>query len=282
MARKKLVPGSPAGGAPTRAAQIGRVVGVGRTAEIFEWGDAHVLKLFRADWPSALATAEAEIGKAIHETGLPVPGIEGIVEIGGRQGIIYERVDGPSMLQHFLAKPWSLPQLSRLFAQLHSSIHCKIVPRLPSFRRQLESTIRHGSVLSARVQEAALGILARLPDGEALCHGDFHPDNIIMSARGPIIIDWPTAAKGNPAADVARTSLLLRLAAPVPGRLRGVLSALGRRWAHASYMQWYLKTSPLSEESVRAWELPVLAARLEEGLPEERKALMRHLRRILP
>lgn len=46
---------------------------------------------------------------------------------------------------------------------------------------------------------------------------DFHPDNVLLAARGPVIIDWPDATRGQPLADVARTSLLLRLGGLPPG-----------------------------------------------------------------
>jgi Ser/Thr protein kinase RdoA (MazF antagonist) len=35
----------------------------------------------------------------------------------------------------------------------------------------------------------ALERLNQLPDGDALCHGDYHPDNVLMTRNGPIIID---------------------------------------------------------------------------------------------
>lgn len=40
------------------------------------------------------------------------------------------------------------------------------------------------------------------------CHFDLHPDNIIVSARGWVVIDWLTATNGPPIADLARTLLL--------------------------------------------------------------------------
>ncbi len=76
----------------------GRLLGYGRTAQIFLWGDDQIIKLFREDWPLHLVEEEARISKAVHETGLPVPGVEGILELDGRRGIVYERVEGRTML----------------------------------------------------------------------------------------------------------------------------------------------------------------------------------------
>ncbi|MFD1910018.1 phosphotransferase family protein [Paenibacillus rhizoplanae] len=55
-----------------------------------------------------------------------------------------------------------------------------------------------------------LSRLAELPDGEKLCHGDFHPDNILMDDK-LWVIDWMTGVRGNPAADVARSVIMFSI-----------------------------------------------------------------------
>ena len=42
-----------------------------------------------------------------------------------------------------------------------------------------------------------------------LCHGDLHPSNVILTRDGPVIVDWFDASRGDPVADVARSSLML-------------------------------------------------------------------------
>ena len=45
-----------------------------------------------------------------------------------------------------------------------------------------------------------------------LCHGDFSPENIIVTKSGKLVaVDWVHATQGNASADVARTYLLLAL-----------------------------------------------------------------------
>ncbi|MFC2013409.1 phosphotransferase family protein [Chloroflexota bacterium] len=71
--------------------------------------------------------------------------------------------------------------------------------------------------MPSRVKEVVLEALEQLPDGSAVCHGDFHPRNIIISSRGPVIIDWANATQGNPLADVAWILLASQTAAWQPG-----------------------------------------------------------------
>jgi len=51
-------------------------------------------------------------------------------------------------------------------------------------------------------QTAVLHHLAQLPIANTVCHGDFHPDNIMLTPTGPIVIDWIDATQGHPAADI--------------------------------------------------------------------------------
>jgi aminoglycoside phosphotransferase (APT) family kinase protein len=38
-----------------------------------------------------------------------------------------------------------------------------------------------------------------------LVHLDLHPLNVLCTRRGPVVIDWPAAARGAPGVDVALT-----------------------------------------------------------------------------
>ncbi len=256
------------------ATDKGPMIARGRTAEIFAWKDDQVLKLF-LDWcPAHWAQGEALITQAVHEASLPVPAVEGIVDVDGRRGIIFERVEGPSMLAELTTKPWKLVQFARTLAELQADMHSREIPELPPLRGRLEERIRAVATLPAHAREAALKALEQLPDGSALCHGDFHPDNIIMSSKGPIIIDWPDATQGNPLADVARTSMLFRLA-EVPSFTAGrwVINS-ARALFHSIYLKRYLRLRPTSRQQIAAWQLPIAAARLAENIAEEERRLL--------
>ena len=252
----------------------GPMIARGRTAEIFLWKDNQVLKLF-LDWcPAHWIEEEARGTQAVHKVGLPVPAVEGIVEVEGRLGIVLERVEGPSMLGLLTSKPWKLFRLARVLAELHAEMHSREVPELPSQRRGLERAIQREDVLPVNTKEVVLKALEKLPNGSAVCHGDFHPDNIIMSSRGPIIIDWMAVKQGNPLADVARTSLLFQTAEVPPFIAGRWLINWVRGLSHSTYLKRYLQLRPASREQIAAWQLPVAAARLAENIPGEKDRLL--------
>lgn len=258
----------------------GARIAAGRTAEVFAWNDRQVLKLFREWCPRTWAEQEARIARVVHKSALPVPAVGGVVEIEGRMGIIYERVTGPSMLREFISKPWRLPRFARLLGELHASIHVRHVSDLPSQRRRLQREI-DSTILPQTVKDAALAGLSSLPDGNVLCHGDFHPDNILMSDRGPIIIDWPVATQGNPLADVARTLLLFRLAELPPGTAHHWLLELGRTSMRRIYPKQYIALRGASKRDIDAWRLPVAVARASEEIAAERHRLQAYIDALL-
>ena len=113
-----------------------------------------------------------------------------------------------------------------------------------------------------------------LPDDNCLCHGDFHPGNIMITTRGPIVIDWMDTTQGNSLADVARTSLLTQ-GAILPKNMpsRWLLSAT-RRLINRIYLKHYFKINPNGREQFKIWLTINAAARLAENIKEEQDRLI--------
>jgi aminoglycoside phosphotransferase (APT) family kinase protein len=116
--------------------------------------------------------------------------------------------------------------------------------------------------------------LAR-PSGDRLCHGDYHPGNVLVAAGRITVIDWAGAARCVPEADHARTLLLLRWADPLPDTpliSRGLISA-GRAIFTYEYTRAYAGRSNTPLRQVNQWLFVHVAARLSEGTDVERPRL---------
>jgi uncharacterized protein (TIGR02172 family) len=260
----------------------GKLIGQGRTAEIYAWEDTQALKLYYADWSASWVEQEAQVSRAVATTGLPVPATGNVLEVDGRFGILFERVLGPSMLQQFSARPWTVAQSLRVFTDLHLSMHTRTVTGLPSQREQLARSISEASAASATMRAQALEQLERLPDDHVLCHGDYHPDNVLMTQSGPVIIDWGSASSGHPLADVARTELLLQMGEPPPSQKMRWLLTSARALVRRAYIRRYLRLRPASAGDLAAWRFPIAVARLNEGIVEERDKLLRLIETLRP
>jgi Ser/Thr protein kinase RdoA (MazF antagonist) len=247
----------------------------GRTAEIYRWDDRHILKLYREWCPPDWVDYEARIARAVYEAGIPSPEAGEIVEVDGRRGLVYERLEGVSMLQDMNARPWMLLRHAHSLAELHLKIHQQSVTGLPLYKDRLDYDIRNNANLRAELGNKALHMLGSLPVGEKICHGDYHPGNVLLTKSGPVVIDWMTASTGSPWTDVARTSLLLSIGAKAAGKqVRPIIRTVIKLY-HRTYLNHYRKRKPDTEKEMDRWTPVIAAARLSENIIPEREALIR-------
>jgi len=231
----------------------------GATADVYAWGEGRVLKLFteRTPWHAN----EVAATRAAQEAGLPVPAlIDGLIEIGQREGIVFQRVDGPTMTEYLQDHPDRVEDYARQAAELQARIHTTEAAELPPLTEILRLPIEQADPLEGATRCVVLDLLHRLPNGESLCHNDFHPHNIIVSRHGLVVIDWAVGTRGNPLADYARTWLIsrmwlsgLEMGAPEPGRL-----LWQRFWR--TYLRRYGELRSASSEALLPWQIVVAAA----------------------
>ena len=150
----------------------------------------------------------------------------------------------------------------------------------PELKNRLERHLSSPLVPPA-LAEIASKRLDSLPGGDALCHGDFHPANVMRSPSGPVVIDWPNAARGAPEADVARTLLILGAGEPPTYTpVMRVLTKTGRSLFIWLYVRSYKRARPLDKAEVRRWALPVAVARLSEDIEQERPRLLSRIEKL--
>ncbi len=166
----------------------GPLLASGRDSDIFEYGDGLVLRRAR---DGRSLRSEAQTMEYARSHGYPVPAVSELSADGTQ--LVMERLVGPVMLTSLSRRPWSIRSSAALLADLHRRLH-----RIPA---------------PAWVPDAPSG------RGDRLLHLDLHPLNILLAERGPVVIDWPRAARGNGDTDVALTWLLLATAGIPTGRL---------------------------------------------------------------
>jgi aminoglycoside phosphotransferase (APT) family kinase protein len=178
------------------------------------------------------------------------------------------------MLRHTTKRPWRLIQAARELAELHAKLHAQRAPEnLPTQRAQIEKWIANGTDLTAGERAAAIRALENIPNGNAVCHGDFHPENVLITAKGPVIIDWTTGMRGDPIGDVARTVSLIRRAEIPPDWPIYIktLVMFSRHFLVKFYIQHYFQVRPGRAEELAAWEpiqraaISAWRARMESG-----------------
>jgi uncharacterized protein (TIGR02172 family) len=243
-------------------------IAYGRTAEIYAWPDDQVLKLFYDWFELESIRYELRIAQAVHSSGLPVPSVGEIIRINDRNGLTYQRMDGVPMWEIMSRKPWTIYYYARRMAELHVEMHASdIQADIPTQRQRLIDKICDAEALPADLRSKALSVLESMPDGSRLCHGDFHPLNIMVSGQGEIIIDWIDASLGNPLADLARTTIIL-LGAVETNQVQNLFEKAIVRVFHNKYIRHYFSLRPSGEHEYSCWLPIIAAARLSEEIPE--------------
>jgi aminoglycoside phosphotransferase (APT) family kinase protein len=153
----------------------GPLLGVGRSADVYALGQDRVLRRFRADFD---VRPEAQIMIHLGQAGFPVPR----VYLAEGRDLVLERLDGPDMLADLSRRPWLVRQHARTLARLHDGLH---------------------------EIEAPSGLRGAFGPGNRVLHLDLHPGNVMLTARGPVVIDWTNARAGAPGADVAMAYLIM-------------------------------------------------------------------------
>lgn len=249
--------------------QRGPKLADGRTAEVFAWGEGEteILKLFRQGFEGG-ASYEYDVACAVQSLGaLAVPQAKALIEVDGRPAILYQRIQGETMTHWLVQRPWRVRQAAWQMADLHASVHQHPAPTLPSQRDRLARRIRELPDLEVIPRAAAFAQLQASEEGDRLCHGDFHPENILLTgdpSQPAMIIDWTDASRGDPLYDVARTLALLTAGAvPQRGLMKLLIESLRRSFARF-YLQRYTALTHTQAADCHHRMLPVLVARLTE------------------
>jgi uncharacterized protein (TIGR02172 family) len=259
-------------------------IGVGRTAEVWEHGEGIVLKLYMEEFPAAAVEQEFKISTYVYELGIRTPRPLELFESEGRSGILFQQIHGRSLLRMIGEKPWQLSKYAKQLAALHHDLHQLEGDRkFGVYKEQLRRGIIAAPMLTMEEKTVILEQLEKLPEGTKLCHGDFHPDNVLLDEEA-WIIDWMTGITGNPAADAARSVLLLSMGAMPPGTpfFTKLITNIMRQKLNKGYIREYLRLSGRTYAEINAWILPVAAARLIEGVPvAEKEQLAKEVRKRL-
>lgn len=175
-----------------------KLIAKGNTAEVFEYGEDKVLKLFKPGYPVEQIQREFNNTVIMNRICVHTPKAFEIVEQEDRHGIVFQKIIGVDLFSEYLKNPSDEKIASVILTDL-SDIQKKVL---------LEETtegISYKNYLEWFGYDAS-----NLPDGNFICHGDLHPGNIIRTKDGELcLIDFMNVCRGPKEYDVARTYVLL-------------------------------------------------------------------------
>jgi aminoglycoside phosphotransferase (APT) family kinase protein len=231
---------------------------------------------------------EATIQRAVADQGFPTPAIRLTAPASsplGRYLIVMDHVDGApplgglgvgNIVGQFPSLLRRLPdQLATMATQLHALDAGPLAATLEALDAPMATTagfIEHQTLLALLYERddlvaAGKRLLYSEPacDRPVITHGDLHPFNLLVTADGPVLIDWTVARVAHPAFTVAFTELMLANP-PIPlprvgaAAFRPVARNLARRFL-ASYRR---QASPVArvDDDQLDWHRKVHALRI--------------------
>lgn len=201
----------------------GELIASGRTADVFDIGDDKVLRRYRTDTPSV--HHERRVMRFMAGHGVPVPEV---FDLGpshlSERDIVMERVDGLTMFDDLVRRPWMIRSHARLLDQLLSSVAEVPAP---------DWMMSPGWQPSSRHEGHR----------DSVIHLDLHPANVLLSRTGAVVIGWGNATGGPAGFDAAMTSVVLttyEVDMPRDQVLQRLLAAMFRRASGARVIDAYL------------------------------------------
>jgi tRNA A-37 threonylcarbamoyl transferase component Bud32 len=249
--------------------RIGEAIASGTRSTVYVYGPQAVAKVPLPTTPDSWIRHEAIYTEAVRAVGAPAPKMFDVVDIDGRLAGVYERIYGPSMLDVICDSPARAEEMGRLLGELHAQILGIVAPlTIPRQRDRLAGKIRRAAFLADASLMDAAALIPTDSLSTRLCHGDLHPGNVIMSADGPVVIDWFDACRGAATGDVARSSLLMgadgATLGSIPHLARASIGAVDE--LHSSYLSAIQERLLIDRLEFERWRRIEAAARLSEGL----------------
>jgi len=199
----------------------------------------------------------------LNETKLGIPRYIKTIELNNTLAIVYERAYGRTLAE-ILIETTDKSNIAANFARVHYEINQCYIDNLPTqnsmfhwrisrMRNNLEKDIK-------KVEE----LINSIPIENKLCHGDFHPLNILVDCDKYIILDWNGCCSGNPMLDVGWSYLTLN--SPSIEAIYGENMANITKEFSNEYLKYYCQYPNIDKHEILKY-LPLAAIRrLDDNL----------------
>lgn len=221
-------------------------------------------KIFAPSYNKSDVLYEALNTARVEDAGVTIPKLISVSVENDQWIITSEYVEGITLTKLIQEHPEKSEEYINKMLDYQISYQQKSNPLLLKLKDKLERQIKELKDLNPSTKFELETRLSSMPKHTKICHGDYCPDNIIVTTddQGSILtitaVDWVHATQGNASADAANTYLLMKL-------LNADLAEL--------YITKFCEKTNTSKKYVSNWLPIVAAARLTKKKPAEKELL---------
>lgn len=269
--------------------KIGKLIGKGATAEVYEYEADKVIKLYNLGESEDSLLWEYNKLKEGCKSNVPCPRVFDLVDIDGRHGYIMERFKGITInekmlneIREVIAGNMTIESFSESFFndikgvagalyELHKVTAAGWEKLDDRFIWQVNST----ELLQAEEKETIISLIKRLPKDNAVCHCDTNPNNVIYCDGKYKFIDWVNAGIGNPLYDIAEYVLLSTPKKDI--NTEGVPQVIidfylkNKDLVVITFLNEYEKLSGRDISSYEPYIIPLLVSKLDSNRTDQKK-----------
>jgi serine/threonine protein kinase len=223
---------------------------------VYQDGDTLIKVFDENDWSKSEILTEGLNQARIEETGLNIPKILKVGTVDGKWALMMEYIEGKNLADLMREEPEKFDEYLDLFVSLQQEIHTKKAPLLTTLKDKMTRKISSAD-LKATIRYDLQLKLRELGVTNVVCHCDFKPDNVLITADGtPYILDWSHTNQGNPNVDAAISYILFKLD--------------GKDAEAEKYLDLYCEKCGVEKNAILKW-VPVAAASKSAKMTGEAK-----------
>lgn len=202
-----------------------------------------IYKVFEPEHPKTGIFNEALITSYVESYGVAAPAVRSVQQIDGKWALEIEYVEGETLAEKMAG---DTDKWLEAFVDVQMRVNAY---KADGLRNTVDKRIEEIQALPDLDPSARYELLQRLHGMKRhtkLCHGDFVPENVIVTPDGEYrVVDWAHATQGNAGADAALSYLHFRL------QKSDDLAE--------DYLKLYSKKSDTAIQYIQKW-MPIVAA----------------------
>ena len=194
------------------------LINQGGEADIYNIENNKILRVIR-NRKGKTFEAEKNLFPILAKHHINIPAVYEYIENKNMLAQVMQKLAGNTMLEQIQQHPHEVVQQIKKLADMHAQVlDIQTDSGLHSIQTIFNYFISKPSCIDNTLMNFASEMIKELPVNNCICHGDFHPGNILVQDDTYYIIDWSGAYRSDFVSDIAHTYLLMTYVPEVPGQ----------------------------------------------------------------